>query len=738
MLLNTATGRSIFGLAVCGIVSVSLACGALLYIANEDMRDASLQEMKNSAVLAAKDAAVELRKGERLALDVGSALAAGHSGGFLDRVRADALHKKLLADNAFVLGVWSGWEPNAFDGRDAEFVGAEAHDGTGRYMPYWVRSGGQIVHEVLLDYTVPGAGDYYIKPFTSGKLAVIDPYVYPVNGKDVLITSIAAPIVIDGKKVGVSGIDMALGDLGARIAALKPMGDGHVGLVTASGSIVAHPDASLAGKTVAEAGAATQGWADLLARPGEVAEMDVAGVASYAVAVPVSVADGVDWYAVVSVPTATVLAEVYAMLKVSAMVISAALVFLSLVAWLLSRGIMSRIQRVIGQTVRLADGDLEVQLTDVERKDELGDLSRALSVLLRSNLRKVELERETEDNRHAQEREQAERLRLANAKEEEIRFAVGELAKGLSALADGDMTTRLNRPFTDALDAVRSDFNDAVKKLQDAMQSFSENASVIHNGSSEIAAGANDLARRTEQQSASVEQTAAALEEITTSVKDSTLRSVEASKLAARTKANAEESSGVVDEAVHAMDAIQESSRSIANIIGIIDDIAFQTNLLALNAGVEAARAGEAGQGFAVVAREVRELAQRSASAAKDIKALIRSSGENVERGVALVARTGAALRSIATEVVEINRNIEAMAHTAREQSTSLQEISLAVSHMDKATQQNAAMVEQSNAASHSLSLEITALTRRLAQFRLDAVHTAPPRHDTAPLRRAG
>ncbi|MBY3382855.1 methyl-accepting chemotaxis protein [Rhizobium laguerreae] len=296
---------------------------------------------------------------------------------------------------------------------------------------------------------------------------------------------------------------------------------------------------------------------------------------------------------------------------------------------------------------------------------------------------------------------------------------VDELASSLQAMSGGDLTQEVRTLFTPALEKLRTDFNATVSKLRGAMQTVAENATGIAAGAQQIRSASDDLSKRTEQQAASVEETAAALEEITTTVADSSNRAQEAGQLVRRTRENAEHSGAVVRSAIDAMGKIEKSSAEIGNIIGVIDEIAFQTNLLALNAGVEAARAGDAGKGFAVVAQEVRELAQRSAKAAKEIKELIAASNEHVKSGVALVRETGKALDEIVAQVQQVNGNVLAIVESSKEQATGLKEINTAVNTMDQGTQQNAAMVEESTAAAHSLAREADALFQLLGQFNI-------------------
>jgi methyl-accepting chemotaxis protein len=297
--------------------------------------------------------------------------------------------------------------------------------------------------------------------------------------------------------------------------------------------------------------------------------------------------------------------------------------------------------------------------------------------------------------------------------------AISHLGEALRGLSEGDLTKTINSAFVPSMEQLRHDFNAAVARLSETLKTVGENAQAIAAGSREIGSAADSFSKRTEQQAASIEETAAALEEITTTVNDSSHRADEAGKLVAKTKHGAEQSGLVVRNAVAAMGQIEQSSREITNIIGVIDDIAFQTNLLALNAGVEAARAGEAGKGFAVVAQEVRELAQRSASAAKEIKSLITTSSQQVRNGVELVGETGKALETIVSQVGEINANVTAIVEGSKEQATGLKEINQSVNSLDQSTQQNAAMVEESTAASHKLASEAEALRGLLAQFRL-------------------
>jgi methyl-accepting chemotaxis protein len=295
--------------------------------------------------------------------------------------------------------------------------------------------------------------------------------------------------------------------------------------------------------------------------------------------------------------------------------------------------------------------------------------------------------------------------------------AVESIAAGLTALSQGDLNFRISQPFTPALEKIRTDFNSALETLRDAMEIVGRNAAAIASGSDQIRQASDSLARRTEQQAAAVEETAAALDQITQTVATSAKRAEEAGNLVARTTAGATKSGEVVTNAISAMSQIENSAGEISNIISVIDEIAFQTNLLALNAGVEAARAGEAGKGFAVVAQEVRELAQRSAKAAKEIKALINTSTQQVLNGVSLVGQTGTALQSIISEVAEINDNVKAIVEASREQAVGLKEINTSINLMDQNTQQNAAMVEESTAASHSLAKEADALRTLIARF---------------------
>ncbi|MGB8601088.1 MAG: methyl-accepting chemotaxis protein, partial [Rhizomicrobium sp.] len=280
---------------------------------------------------------------------------------------------------------------------------------------------------------------------------------------------------------------------------------------------------------------------------------------------------------------------------------------------------------------------------------------------------------------------------------------------------------------------LQKDFNDAMSQMESAMQDIFKSAGEIANNCQEISQGAREMATRTERQAASLEETAAAVNEITATVAKSSEGASQANTKANTAKVGAEHGNNIAAKAVAAMREIAKSSSEITNIISVIDEIAFQTNLLALNAGVEAARAGEAGRGFAVVATEVRSLAGRSAEAAKEIKALIKNSETQVETGVKLVEESGTALQQIVTDITSISQLVGDIAHSQKEQANALGEIDSAVGDMDKSTQQNAAMAEQSNAASEALAGFAREMENLVSRFEISGSKTGTGAAKSAP-----
>ncbi|MBD9626326.1 MCP four helix bundle domain-containing protein [Ensifer sp. ENS06] len=389
-------------------------------------------------------------------------------------------------------------------------------------------------------------------------------------------------------------------------------------------------------------------------------------------------------------------------------------------------GIAMPIEAITLSMKQLAMGNTSTPIPYEGRADEIGDMAAAVAVFKSNALANIQLEAEAARERNMTESERARNAESARVKAEEMRAATDGLAAGLSKLAEGDLSFQLSHAFAPEFETLRQNFNASVFQLAQTLQSVATSAASIDSGSQEISQSSDDLSKRTEHQAASLEETAAALDQITTNVSNSSQRAEEARVIAGQANASAMQSGMVVANAVNAMERIEQSSGQISNIISVIDEIAFQTNLLALNAGVEAARAGEAGKGFAVVAQEVRELAQRSASAAKEIKDLIRNSTLEVESGVKLVRETGTALKVIGDYVGTINQHMVAIALSAREQSVGLAEVNTAVNQMDQVTQQNAAMVEEMNAASATLAQESNQLRELISQFALTSAAKGP------------
>ncbi|MDR6673025.1 methyl-accepting chemotaxis protein [Xanthomonas sp. 1678] len=811
-----------------GVAAIAVFCfgvtAAIIYVRSSDTLLASAKTgMTETAHLEA----------QRISSDVGAAFVSNQvfANSLLAQRHQDKMRETFsdvvlreLRQHPDWTGLGTLWEPQAFDGKDTAYSNAEGHDASGRYMVYWAWQGDKQVREPLRDYDVPGVGDWYLKARQQHRPTVVEPYVYEIGGTKVLMTTLTTPIMEDGKFLGIINTDFGLDKLQQRLAKLRPLGEGHVRLLSPGGAVIADRDAALVGKKLEDPGTRAL-LADIAKGQNvtrEVADAQT-GVTDVEVYVPLQIGQAQERFALgVVVPRAVLMAQARSLLwTIIAVGLCAALLLSGGLYLLLRRLVVKPLADAVEVSGAVAAGRLDSRI-QYPRNDELGRLFGALQRMQQQLRAVLDAQKEMAQRHDAGQTSYrmdeaafpgdygrmvhdsnalaashiAVTLRLAQIMG---RYAIGDfsedmdrlpgekavltetmdtvkqnlsdmnreinrlasaaaagdfsvrgdaqrfqydframvdslnqlmatadgnldaLSKLLQSIAAGDLTARMHGEFNGVFARMRDDANATAEQLAGIVGRIQTAAVSINGAASEIAAGNDDLSRRTEQQAASLEETAASMEELTSTVKQNAEHARQANQLAVGAAAVASQGGDVVSQVVTTMSGIETSSKKIADIISVIDGIAFQTNILALNAAVEAARAGEQGRGFAVVASEVRTLAQRSAGAAKEIKGLIDESVTRVSEGSVLVGQAGQTMQEIVASVQRVTDIMGEISAASQEQYAGIEQVNQTVTQMDEATQQNAALVEEATAAARSMEEQAGQLTATVALFKLDS-----------------
>ncbi|PDS28338.1 methyl-accepting chemotaxis protein [Rhizobium phaseoli] len=705
---------------IASITVVLVMSNAVLVSATSDrMKALTLEQARLEASKLANEISADLTAIAGPTSAMAEIIGIGRQKNYLDRASViDML--RVNATSPVTMSSWFMEEPNAFDGKSAEFKGNAALGmaDNGIFTPTWTKVDGK---PTLTPLSLEYGSEFYRGAAQSKKGYLTEPYVWTDAQGTFLLSTISYPVMTGERLIGVTGTDIDLTVLSTKLSQLRPFGSGRIRLISQTGNWIVAPQPDLISKKYNDVG--QEVLADAIANnKTAIIPTVVTDEESFTrVLLPFEVPRlNTHWVVCIDIPTSAISSAVDE--QITLMIVAGIIVLITIAftLWATTKLMVQRpIVRLVGAVEALVREDYAAPHYNSRRSDEIGVVSAALEKLRGVLIQGKRAEAEAETARQANTRDRAAADAGRAEAAETQRRVVGVVGKALMELATGDLTCRIQEDFPDDYEKLKIDFNSALDSLEQTVGLVGRGVRQINAGIEEISSSAADLARRTEMQAAGLEETAAAMAELTDQVQSSAAKAHTASSSVGIATKDTLTTGDVVGRAILSMETISRSSREITRITGVIDEIAFQTNLLALNAGVEAARAGEAGKGFAVVAQEVRELAQRSALAAKEIKALISSSATQVSDGVELVREAGDALTRITMQITAINENVQQISIYASEQSAGLRGVSASVNQMDQVTQENAAMVEETTAASISLRDEARLLSEAIGQFRI-------------------